>query len=213
MTTPATHERARHWDDRYQQAGAKHVSWFQTRPTMSLQLIDAIGVDTSTAVIDVGGGSSPLVGELVARGFDDITVLDVSRTALDIARRGLDKPHGVTWLHADLLSWTPTRHWGLWHDRAVFHFLTAPADRATYLRHLAASLTANGAFIIATFAPDGPDHCSGLPVSRYDAQTLTDTITTAVPTATISASHDETHTTPSGMNQPFTWIVGTITAG
>ena len=164
-------------------------------------------------MIDVGGGSSPLAGELVARGFDDITVLDVSRTALDIARRGLDNSHGVTWLHADLLSWTPTRHWGLWHDRAVFHFLphqpTAPRTSAT---SQPPSLQPARPYI-ATFAPDGPDHCSGLPVSRYDARTLTDTITTAIPTATIIAAHDETHTTPSGTNQPFIWIVGTLIAG
>lgn len=213
MTAAAENGRARHWDDRYEQVGATHVSWFQSHPTMSLKLIDALGVDTSTAVIDVGGGGSPLARELVARGFDDVTVLDVSRTALDIARRSLDNPHGVTWLHADLLSWTPTRRWGLWHDRAVFHFLTAPADRATYLRHLAAALTANGTFIIATFAPGGPGQCSGLPVSRYDARTLTDTITTAVPAAAIIAAHDEIHTTPAGIDQPFTWIVGTLTAG
>ena len=109
----------------------------------------------------------------------------------------------------DLLAWRPQRRWNLWHDRAVFHFFTEPADRATYLQRLTRALASNGSFIIATFAPEGPDHCSGLPVSRYDPRTLSDTILTNIPAATITASCQENHTTPSGAPQPFTWIVGT----
>jgi SAM-dependent methyltransferase len=154
--TPAPHERAHYWDDRYDEIGDEHVSWFQRRPIMSLELIDAAGADPSTAVIDVGGGSSRLVDELIARGFADITVLDVSRTALELARRRVDDRPGVTWLQTDLLTWTPERQWGLWHDRAVFHFLTQTLDRAIYLGHLARALTPGGAFIIATFGPSGP---------------------------------------------------------
>ncbi len=205
----APHDRARYWDERYEQIGDEQVSWHQARPNVSLELIDALGVDPSAAVIDVGGGSSRLVDELIDRGFTDVTVLDVSPAALDLARRRLDDPAIVTWVATDIFTWTPTRRWGLWHDRAVFHFITDPADRTTYLRRLAHALAPTGLFIIGTFASDGPDHCSGLPVSRYDKDELGDTILAAIPTATIAATHDETHTTPSGTTQPFTWIAGT----
>jgi trans-aconitate methyltransferase len=201
----------RYWNERYEQIGAEHVSWFQARPSMSLALIDTLGVGPGTPAIDVGGGSSSLVDELIARGFADVAVLDVSRTALHLARGRLADPDAVTWIEADLLSWSPTRRWGLWHDRAVFHFLTAPAERASYLRQLARALAPNGAFVIATFAPDGPAQCSGLSVTRYDADTLTSTITAVFSNATIVATRSETHITPSGTTQPFTWIAGTIT--
>ena len=129
---------ARYWDDRYERVGDVQVSWFQARPETSLDLIDALGVDPSTPVIDVGGGNSRLVDELARRGFDDVTVLDVSATALCISQRRLGDTDVVTWLRADVVTWRPERRWGLWHDRAVFHFLTDPADRATYLGNLAA---------------------------------------------------------------------------
>ena len=103
----APHDRARYWDDRYEQTGDEHVSWHQARPNVSLELIDTLGVEPSAGVIDVGGGSSRLVDELVARDFTDLTVLDVSPAALDIARRRLDHPAGVTWLPTDILTWTP----------------------------------------------------------------------------------------------------------
>ena len=208
---PGRGSRGRYWDDRYEQIGAERVSWFQARPNVSLALIDKLDIDPSTSVIDIGGGTSSLVDELLDRGFGDVTVLDVSGTALQIARHRLADPHGVTWLHTDVLSWIPPRRWGLWHDRAVFHFLTDPADQTDYLRRLASCLAPDGAFIIATFAPAGPEECSGLPVSRYDAETLAGAITTAVPGATIIATLDEDHTTPSGATQPFTWTAGTVT--
>ena len=130
----------RHWNERYEQIGAEHVSWFQARPNTSLALIDTLGINPRTAVIDVGGGSSSLVDELIARGFADVTVLDVSRTALDLARERLADPDGVTWIEADLLSWSPTRRWGLWHDRAVFHFLTDAAQRHAYVERVLQSV-------------------------------------------------------------------------
>ena len=211
MTQPPTSEdRARHWDGRYERVGDVQVSWFQARPETSLDLIDALGVDPSSPVIDVGGGNSRLVDELTRRGFNDITVLDVSATALCISHRRLEDCELVTWLRADVLTWRPETRWGLWHDRAVFHFLTAPADRATYLDNLRQSLLPGGSFVIGTFAPDGPDQCSGLPVSRFDPAALGDVLLAAVPTATISAWRHETHLTPSGATQPFTWIAGTV---
>ena len=136
MPPPIPHDPARHWDDRYECFGDVNVSWFQARPDTSLELIDALGVRPSAPVVDVGGGNSRLVDELVARGFEDVTVLDVSATALRLARRRVGDPDVVTWLRADILTWRPPRRWGLWHDRAVFHFLTEPADRATYLGNL-----------------------------------------------------------------------------
>jgi trans-aconitate methyltransferase len=206
---PASHDRARYWDDRYEQLGDERVSWHQARPDVSLELIDALGVGRSAGVIDVGGGSSRLVDELIARDFTDLTVMDVSPVALDIARRRLDHPASVNWLPTDILTWTPRRRWNLWHDRAVFHFLTAPADRTAYLRRLVDALTPTGKFIIGTFANDGPNHCSGLPVSRFNQQELADTIIGAIPGATITTTRNEVHATPSGTTQPFTWIAGT----
>jgi SAM-dependent methyltransferase len=201
---------ARDWDDRYERVGDVQVSWFQARPETSLDLIDSLGVDPSTPVIDVGGGNSRLVDELARRGFDDVTVLDVSATALCISQRRLGLTNVVTWLRADVVTWRPERHWGLWHDRAVFHFLTEAADRATYLDNLQRALLPGGSFVIGTFAPDGPDHCSGLPVSRYDPGALSETVLAAVPGATVSAWRHETHLTPSGATQPFTWIAGSV---
>ena len=212
MTAPlGLGARGHYWDDHYEQIGPKQVSWYQARPTTSLELIDQLRIEPSTSVIDVGGGSSTLVDELLAQGFDDVTVLDVSGAALDTARDRLSDPDGVTWLHIDLLAWTPTRQWGLWHDRAVFHFLTESADQRDYLRQLADGLRPGGAFIIATFAPNGPEKCSGLPVTRYDVESLDNAITTAVPGATIIATRDEEHTTPAGATQPFIWIAGLVT--
>ena len=172
---------ARHWDDRYERIGDLHVSWFQARPDTSLELIDSLSIDPSTPVLDVGGGNARLVDELVARGFQDVTVLDVSAHALRLSRRRLDTPDVVTWLHADVLTWRPQRRWGLWHDRAVFHFFTDPADRATYLGNLDRALQPGGSFVIGTFAPDGPDRCSGLPVRRYDRTALGDEVLAALP--------------------------------
>ena len=201
---------ARHWDDRYQRIGDLHVSWFQARPDTSLELIDYLGIDPSTPVLDVGGGNARLVDELVARGFQDVTVLDVSAHALRLSRRRLDAPGVVTWLHADVLTWRPQRRWGLWHDRAVFHFFTDPADRATYLENLDRALQPGGSFVIGTFAPDGPDRCSGLPVRRYDRTALGDEVLAALPAAAVRAWRDESHLTPLGATQPFSWIAGTL---
>ncbi len=148
------------------------MSWYQPEPAMSLALIDRLRVPKGAPVVDVGGGASLLVDRLVARGYTDLTVLDVSSTALEIARRRLGDTAPVRWLHEDLLSWQPERRYALWHDRAVFHFLTDAAERAKYLSIVRQTLGDSGALIIATFASDGPERCSGLPVARYDAEGL-----------------------------------------
>lgn len=203
-------DRARYWDDRYEQIGDEHVSWHQARPTVSLELIATLGIDPTAGVIDVGGGSARLVDELLNRGFTDLTVVDVSAAALNIARHRLDDPGKVTWIPTDILTWTPTRRWHLWHDRAVFHFLTDPAARTTYLRCLARTLVPTGAFIVGTFSTDGPDHCSGLPVSRYDKDQLANTLLAAIPSGAITSTREEMHLTPSGTRQHFTWVAGRV---
>ncbi len=200
-----TGERARNWDSAYKRSGVQGVSWHQDAPSVSLELIEAIGVDRDAPVIDVGGGASTLVDHLLARDFVDVTVLDVSATALDVGRRRLGEAAPVTWLEDDLLIWHPERRYGLWHDRATLHFLVTPADRDRYLQTLGTAIREDGFVILATFAPDGPATCSGLPVVRYSdadlAQILGDRFD-------VLETRREEHTTPHGALQPFTWLAG-----
>ena len=193
-------DRARHWDDCYRAVDADQLSWFRSEPGASLALIDRLGVGPDASVIDVGGGDSVLVDRLVSRGFTDVTVLDLSQVALDAARdRVGDAAH---WLRADLLTWEPPRRWDLWHDRAAFHFLTEPADQATYRRLATSAVKPGGHLLLATFAADGPDTCSGLPVERYAPDRLAATIDGGFD---LTLSQREEHVTPSGAVQPFTW--------
>ncbi|MCW2888910.1 MAG: hypothetical protein QOE54_4036 [Streptosporangiaceae bacterium] len=202
----ASHERGGDWDAAYLDRGS-NVSWFQAEPQMSLQLIEHLA-NADTAIIDVGGGTSFLVDRLIGRGFSDLSVLDVSQTALETVRRRVSADAPVTWLCADLLTWRPQRHYGLWHDRAVFHFLTDPSDRDAYLAALRTALEPGGSVVLATFAADGPEYCSGLPVARYSAGELTCLLGEGF---TIVETRSEHHTTPSGGDQPFTWITARTT--
>jgi len=194
--------RRRHWDRRYADSGATRVSWYQPTPSTSLALIERLGIAASAPVIDVGGGASLLVDQLVLRGYTDVSVLDVAATALEIARRRLPGSAPVHWLCEDITTWQPGRRYALWHDRAVFHFLTDAAERTAYLDAMHAALGDDGALILATFATDGPEHCSGLPVARYDALGLE----RLLGDVTVIESLREEHTTPTGDTQPFTWI-------
>ncbi|HXY28680.1 MAG TPA: class I SAM-dependent methyltransferase [Acidimicrobiales bacterium] len=196
-------ERATHWDAAYRSRGVEGVSWFEATPTVSLELIGRLGIEASAAVLDVGGGASSLVDHLMAAGFVDVTVLDVSEVALDMGRRRVGDRPEVSWLHQDVLVWQPDRRFGLWHDRAVFHFLTEEADRVRYLSTLAAAVGPNAGIVLATFAPDGPEYCSGLPVVRYSAEALAAVLGNRF---TVVASRREVHTTPGGVAQPFTWV-------
>jgi SAM-dependent methyltransferase len=207
MPSPSAraNERPQHWDRRYSGAGATGVSWFQPEPAVSLELIDRLRVSKGAPIIDVGGGASLLVDRLLARGYTDLAVLDVSSTALEIARRRVDDAVRVRWLHEDILTWQPERRYALWHDRAVFHFLTNAAERAKYLTIMRQALSDSGALIIATFASDGPERCSGLPVARYDAVDLE----RLLDGFTVVESSREEHVTPGGAVQPFTWIAAT----
>jgi SAM-dependent methyltransferase len=193
--------RAGHWDATYAERGAEDVSWFQSEPHTSLALFDAVGVHRDAAVVDVGGGASALVDRLVARGYVDLTVLDISPVALDLARDRVGDAAKVEWVASDVLTWGPDRHYDLWHDRAVFHFLTDPRDRAAYLATLTAAVP-TGAVILATFAPDGPDSCSGLPVARYGPDELADLLAGF----DVVEARRDVHVTPWGAEQPFTFV-------
>jgi SAM-dependent methyltransferase len=193
-----------HWDAVYERNQADAVSWFQTDPAVSLHLIEAAAVSLDASLIDVGGGASLLVDRLVGRGFADVGVLDVAEPALAVARDRLgDAAAGVEWIVADLLAWVPARRYALWHDRAVFHFLTDPADRDRYRQVLEAALDEGGHVVVGAFADDGPEQCSGLPTARYDAEALA----RQFPALRVVEQRREEHHTPWGSVQPFTWLL------
>lgn len=200
-------DRAKHWDRTYARRGTTGVSWFQEVPAPSLDMIDALNTPASASVIDVGGGASSLVDHLVARGFTDLTVLDISEVSLAAARARVGDHAPVAWLHTDVLLWRPQRRFDLWHDRAVFHFLVDTAGQQRYLATLRAALAPAGSVIIATFAPDGPDRCSGLPVAQYSADDLTALLGDAF---AVAGACREEHTTPAGAVQPFTWVAARL---
>ncbi len=203
MSASTSRDRQAHWDDRYRTIGSEHVSWYEAEPKLSLELMDLVGASPTLSVIDVGGGASNLCGDLVHRGFSDVTVLDVSEKALRAAKDHMSDPDDVTWVQSDLLGWAPTRRWDIWHDRAVFHFLTESDDRETYRKLLRGAVAPGGVVLITTFAPDGPGSCSGLPVCRYEASQLLEEIDSGF---TELAHGRFIHTTPSGAPQPLTWI-------
>ena len=196
-------EAAAHWDAAYAQGDGTR-SWFETHPNMSLRMLDSAGVSAADALIDVGGGASPLAGVLLDRGFRDLTVLDISAAGMQHARGRLGpRADQVHWLTADVLSWHPPRHYQAWHDRAVFHFLTADEHRQQYLHTLDTATAPDAISVFGCFAPDGPQHCSGLPVARYSPAQLARRIGTKW--RLISQAREE-HITPAGTIQPFTWI-------
>lgn len=198
-----TGELAPHWDASYAN-GADRVSWAQSHATVSLELIAELGVAHDAPVIDVGGGASPLTGELLDRGFADLTVLDISALALQSARERLgERAAEVAWIEGDLRHWRPARRYGLWHDRAVLHFLTDPGDQAAYATLAADTVAPGGHAIIATFAPDGPERCSGLPVVRYAPEDLAALLGERF---AVVADRREAHHTPGGAVQQFSWI-------
>jgi 2-polyprenyl-3-methyl-5-hydroxy-6-metoxy-1,4-benzoquinol methylase len=195
--------RQEHWSNVYQDKAPTAVSWYQETPKPSLRALDRLGASPSSSLIDVGGGASNLVDALLAQGWRDITVLDIAAPALESAKARLgplsDK---VQWEVADITHWQPRRLYDVWHDRAVFHFLTEPEQRIAYRRSLMKGLAPAGLVIVATFALDGPDKCSGLPVQRYDAPTLAKELGDDL---TLVEDWREEHVTPWGAKQSFTW--------
>ncbi|TNF22975.1 MAG: class I SAM-dependent methyltransferase [Deltaproteobacteria bacterium] len=193
-----------HWEGVYSRREVTDVSWYTPHLARSLEVMDEVGIGSNAAVIDVGGGASTLVDDLLDRGFRDVTVLDLASTALDASRARLgERAASVTWRVDNVLTadFEPARY-DVWHDRAVFHFLTDPADRDRYVAQVLKAVKPGGHVILATFALDGPDRCSGLPVARYDA----DGIHAAFgPRFEKLGSLAETHNTPAGKPQAFTW--------
>jgi SAM-dependent methyltransferase len=197
-----------HWDDRYQTVGSQAVSWYEDRPTVSLELLDRVGITPAQSVIDVGAGASTLVDHLYAAGHRDLAVLDLSAVALSEARGRIDDPDTVRWIEADVTTWQADRCWDAWHDRAVLHFLTDDLARDRYRTVLRSALNPGGAFVIGTFAEDGPTRCSGLPVRRHSAEDLA----TFIQGAQVIEQRREIHRTPTGIDQPFNWIAGRLHA-
>ena len=196
-------QRRRHWDDRYSSSSPHGVSWFQERPAVSLELISAAGAHGTASLIDVGGGAARLVDHLLADGWSDLTVLDVSNVALDESRERVGPNPRVQWIEHDLLTWHPARRYDVWHDRAVFHFLVSEGARQQYRAVMSEALAPNALIIVGTFALDGPRQCSGLPVTRYDAEALVKAFGTRFD---VLATRREAHVTPHGVTQPFTWV-------
>ena len=198
-------ERQSHWQNVYLSKGEQQVSWTQSDPQPSLGLIEKFAARRDDAIIDVGGGASRLVDALLAHGFSAITVLDLSEAALQSAKARLGEPGAaVQWIAADATAWQPPRPFDIWHDRAAFHFLVDARDRAGYVERLHAGVRPGGHAIIATFAPDGPEKCSGLQVARYDPESLSRTIGGAFDLVDHQLHR---HVTPWGAAQSFQFSV------
>ncbi len=197
--------RKTHWERVYDTHPPDRVSWFQTRPTLSLRLIERAGVRPDQGVIDVGAGASSLVDALLQGGYGDISVLDVAASGIRHAQQRLGERAGqVQWIEADVTDFRPSRRWDLWHDRAVFHFLTDQADREGYRRALEEAVAPGGHAIVATFSTEGPKRCSGLDVARYGPATLSAELGRAFE---LREAHGEDHHTPTGMVQPFIYCL------
>lgn len=198
-------DRLSHWQNRWTSIDPERASWHQAEPALSLALIEAAGVPRSAGIVDIGGGDSVLVDRLLERGRVHVAVLDVAPAAL---ARGVERlgplADDVVWIESDVLDWRPVPGlFELWHDRACFHFLTDAAEQRRYAEVMATALTPGGIALIAGFAPDGPDTCSGLPVARDQGRL---DVLLAAGFALVE-QRDETHRTPAGGEQAFRWWV------
>ncbi|MDP1871286.1 MAG: class I SAM-dependent methyltransferase [Gallionella sp.] len=193
-----------HWEQVYATKSSDSVSWFQEHADQSLRLIHNTSLGKDAAIIDVGGGASTLVDDLASEGFSDLTVLDLSDAALSVARQRLGKrADAVHWMEGDITrAEFPVHRFDIWHDRAVFHFLTAPAERQAYVERVMRSVRPGGHVIVATFAEDGPEKCSGLPVMRYQPESLHAEFGDAF---LLVAHEKEVHHTPFGTDQQFVY--------
>ena len=191
-----------HWEHIYETKAPTRVSWYQEHAELSLQFIQNTGIKKSDHLIDIGGGASTLVDDLIGAGFQHISVLDISAAALQLARQRLGiHAADVEWIEADITRVDlPVNTYDLWHDRAVFHFLTQAADRQRYISTVRSAVRKGGHVILATFATDGPDHCSGLEVVRYSPDSLHHEFGEGFE---LKDSRRETHHTPFGTEQKF----------
>lgn len=198
---------ADHWDAAFASRDLDAVSWFEETPVHSVELLR----QQPGSVIDIGAGASRLPDALVAEGREDITVLDISREALAVTRERLGSAEGrVAYVVSDVLSWEPSRTYDAWHDRAVLHFLTEPANQAAYVDLAARTISPGGLLVLATFGPDGPTSCSGLPTARHSAEDLAALV---APAFTLTHAETRIHRTPGGSEQQFTWISARRTDG
>ncbi len=196
--------RKTHWEQVYQQKSPLDVSWYQTQPSMSLKLIQATGIEKHQQIIDVGGGASILVDYLLKAGFSHLAVLDISAQSLQHAKTRLgENASDIEWYESDVTTFQPPHPYELWHDRAVFHFLTNAEDRKRYVQVLKQALVPNGHLIIATFAIGGPKKCSGLDIVQYDAESLCAELGDEFELLDVQ---NETHTTPNNAEQKFTYF-------
>ena len=191
-----------HWEKIYREKAPDAVSWYRPHLETSLALIERAAVRHSASIIDVGGGESTLVDDLLARGYQNITVLDVSKTAIEVTKKRLGTAaQRVCWLVGDITDvQLAPKTYDVWHDRAVFHFLTTPEQRVAYVRQAAAAVRTGGHVIVSTFGPEGPTKCSGLDVVRYDEESLHNQFGTRF---RLEDSSEELHQTPSGTTQQF----------
>lgn len=195
-------DRKEHWEKVYTTRASDEVSWFQEHAALSLRFIQETGFGKNAALIDVGGGASTLVDDLAAKGYSDLTVLDLSAAALATAKQRLGAyADAVHWIEGDITqAQLPVNRFDIWHDRAVFHFLTDPKDRKAYVERVKRAVRLSGHVIIATFAEDGPEKCSGLPVQRYRPETLHAEFGDDF---SLIEHQKEAHHTPSGLVQQF----------
>jgi len=198
-----------HWERVYNTKAPDQVSWFRPHLQTSLALIERAAGDRSASIIDVGAGASTLVDDLIVAGYRNVTVLDISQAAIDVARRRLgEASEPVQWLRGDVTEGNlPAYTYDVWHDRAVFHFLTNPRDRLLYVRNVAWAVKPGGHVIVSTFGPEGPEKCSGLDVRRYDAESLHQEFGTRF---RLIESSKELHHTPFGTTQQFLYCHCTL---
>ena len=192
-----------HWEEVYSEKQSTEVSWYQQHPEKSLELINATATDTSARIIDIGGGASTLVDFLLNNGYQNLTVLDIAHSAIEQAKARLgEMANDVNWLEQDITEFSPEQPYELWHDRAVFHFLTNQEDRNRYVQTISKALKPGAHAIIATFGLDGPEKCSGLDVVRYSPETLSATFGN---TFKLEQTSKEEHATPGGATQSFVY--------
>ena len=192
-----------HWENIYATKGMQEVSWFQKVPTTSLELINQVAKNKQDAIIDIGGGDGFLVDNLLELGYTDITVLDISKNAIDRAKKRLGKlAEKVKWIVADITEFVPNKEYVIWHDRAVFHFLTEQQDKENYRKLL--NTAVSGYFILATFSDQGPNKCSGLEICNYAKQDIQAFFSFHF---TIIRSFKYNHLTPFGTYQNFIFSV------
>jgi 2-polyprenyl-3-methyl-5-hydroxy-6-metoxy-1,4-benzoquinol methylase len=191
-----------HWEKVYNTKAPNQVSWYRPHLETSLALINRAAGANSASIIDVGGGESTLVDDLLARGYQNVTVLDISQTAIDVTKKRLKEPaERIQWIAGDVTRVKLLRGaYDVWHDRAVFHFLTTTDERVAYVRQVAHAVRPRGHVIVSTFGPEGPTKCSGLDVARYDADSLHEQFGTRF---RLVDSAKELHQTPFGTTQQF----------